>query len=691
MKRESRRGLFSALVFSISVSVVADEGMWTFDALPTEQLRTRYGFSATPEWIENTQKSLLRISAGGTGSFVSTNGLVITNHHVAQKAIQSVSTPENDYIANGYYARTPGEELRVPNHYIDQLVSITDVTARVQAASNGAANRAEENRLIDAEKERIQIENERTTGLKGEVVTLFRGGAYHLYSYKRYTDIRLVFAPEFKIAFFGGDEDNFEFPRYDLDIAFLRAYENDVPAVTPHFLRFAAQGPVADDLTFIIGNPGSTKRMLTSYALQDEKQNSLKYNLERLRKMLTSLDTFSATSEEAARRASNERFSFSNSLKVTEGKNNLLTERILGLKQEQESGLRAQVAANPTLAPELSAWDDVKKSVQVLKKVREPLNLFESEHAFQSVYFKHARKLLRYTTERVKPEAERLPEYASSQVDKLEKEILSTAPIYADLEIAKLTASLEFLNTKLPRSRLTQRILRGTTPAALAQRVVNGSRLNDVAVRREIFEGGAAALARYATDPAIVLAKQVDAESRAIRKRYEEESKVPGEKAYQRITNVLRSTGGENLYPDATFSPRLSFGAVRGYEQDGVMLAPHTTIGGAFTHEAAHGATGWFRLPDSWHNAQARLHADAYYNFVTTNDIIGGNSGSAVVNRAGEFAGIVFDGNRYGILGDYYYDESNNRAVSVHSDGILESLRVIYQTERVLQELGRAN
>ncbi len=678
--------LLSASLVLGGQKLSAEEGMWTFDNLPLSQLESSYGFTPSADWITNVKNSLVRISSGGTGSFVSKNGLVMTNWHVAQGPLQKISSPDNDLMTKGFYAALLADEKQVPNLYIDQLRSITDVTARVAAAIAGATDETEENRLRNAELEEIQSEHQASTGEIGEVVTLYKGGQYHLYGYKRFTDVRMVFAPEKTMGFFGGDEDNFEYPRFVLDIAMLRVYENGVPAQVSNFLPISEKGPQKDDLQFVVGNPGKTSRLLTHAALMDEKYHRLPLSLEILNRNLKTLDSYSERSPEALRQAEAKRFSVSNSLKVSLGKEKLLDESILAAKLASETALKARVFTDEALSSELGAWTEVERTVSILQDLRLPHALFEEGSAFDTRFFGWARKLVRAAREKQLPEDQRLPEYGTSQLPKLERDLFSEEPIYPELEQATLAASLEFLKLKLPEHALTQEILGDVSPEQRAEEMIRTTRLREISVRREIYTGGTEALARYASDPLIKLATQVDETSRSLRKRLETRVKVPTERAYKRITRVLFAYNGASIYPDATFSPRLSFGSVKGYVQDGVPLKENTVIGGAFAHETAHGAREFFQLPASWHAARSQLNMDTPLNYVTTNDIIGGNSGSAVVDRDGYFAGIVFDGNRYGILGDYHYRIDDNRGISVHSAGILEALRKVYKTERILAE-----
>ncbi len=683
---------FSILALSLAIASVAplalaDEGMWTFNQLPLDKIEKNYGFRPSQDWIEHVMKSSLRIAAGGSGSFVSANGLILTNHHVAADTLQNVSSAEHDYIKNGFYASTTAQEIPAPALYVDQLESIDDVTSRVKGVILPGMSEEQANAAKQAEMSKIVAESDAQTGLKAEVVTLYRGAQYHLYRYKRYTDIRIVFAPEFAAAFFGGDPDNFEYPRYDLDMTLLRAYENGKPAQIKHFFKWSEKGVKKKDLTFVTGNPGSTARLYTVEAFKTAKELSVPFSVIINKAREKALIDYSKFSAEAERRAHTDLFGIQNSLKVYVNRKAGLTEAALQTKQKEEADLRAKVAADSSLQQYAGAWDAVADSEKVNRQIYVAYTLLEGQGALYSKLFAFARTLVRVAAEDQKPDADRLPEYATSQREALKAKLFSKAPIYPDLEEARIAGALIFAEPYLKGTKALEALLAGKPAALRAHELANGSILVDPAKREELYNGGQAALQAALSDPLIALAVAIDADSRALRKQMEEQVTTPEERAYAQIAQARFAIYGNDAYPDATFTPRLSFGSVKGYKEDGKIVPPLTRMGGAFEHESYHGSVDPYLLPESWHNAKASLNLKTPLNFVSTNDIIGGNSGSPVINQQGEVVGLIFDGNIQSIMGNFYYDGTINRSVSVHSAGMLEALRKIYGVNTLVDEL----
>lgn len=672
-------------------SVRADEGMWLYNQPPIELLRQKYGFVPTQAWLDHLRLASVRFNSGGSGSFVSSRGLVMTNHHVGADAIQKLSDARHDLLATGFHARTEADERPCVDLELNVLVNIRDVTEQVNAAVQPHLSPAEAHEARRAIINTIEKDEFDRTGLRSDVVTLFQGGQYHLYQFKKYTDVRLVFAPEQAIAFFGGDPDNFEYPRYDLDICFFRVYENGQPAQIEHFLTWSETGVADGELTFVSGHPGRTSRLNTVAHLEYLRDVVFPDRLDYIRRLEVLLKTYSQRSLENARRAQDALFGYQNSRKARlGGLAGLQDPAVMGRKRDEEQALRQAVVRDPHLR-ELygSAWDDVQRTLDVGRGIRVELGLLEEGRAFNTVLFDIARTLVRMAAEDAKPNAERLSEYNAAARDSLEQELYSTAPIYSDLEIVTLADSLGLLMEQLGGDHpLVKRILDGQSPRARAARLISGTQLADVAERKRIAAGGAQAIAE-STDALIQLAKDVDPRSRELRTIFEQQIEEPQRQAYAKIAAARFAVLGSSTYPDATFTLRLAFGTVSGYELGGQLVPAWTTLGGAFEHAQAHGSVPPFQLPQSWLDHRSDINLQTPFNFVSTADIIGGNSGSPVVNRAGELVGIIFDGNLESLVLDFAYTDNIARAVSVDARAIQESLRRIYDAGALADELGR--
>ncbi len=669
--------------------VQADEGMWLFNNLPRQQLKQKYDFEFPAGWTEHVMKSSVRFNSGGSGSFVSSTGLVLTNHHVGADTLQKISTAEHDYYHEGFWAKTPGEEQKALDLELNVLQSIEDVTDQVNMAVNAEMSASEAFVARRGAISTLEKQSLDKTGLRSDVVTLYQGGAYHLYRYKKYTDIRLVWAPEFAIAFFGGDPDNFEYPRYDLDACLFRAYEDDKPAKIEHFLKWGKTAP--DELVFVSGHPGRTSRLNTVAALKYTRDTQGPMLLDWLRRQEIMLQKFAQRSEEQSRIAQDDLFGTQNSMKAWFGKiGGLQDPEIMGRKEATEKALRAKIDADPKMKTAYgNAWTQLEKTQQVRREIATQYNVLEGARGFESKLFDIARTLVRLAEENEKPNRERLTGFTEAGRESLELELYSTAPIHDDLELTKLTDSLGYLLEKFGGDApLAQKILNGKSPAGRAAELIGGTKLKEVAERKRLAEGGKKAISA-STDPLIQLAKMIDPEARAIRKKLEEQVVEVERQAYAQISKALFELQGDSTYPDATFTLRLSYGSIKGYEEGGNKISPMTTMGGTFDHAAKHGNKDPWALPESWHKHKNDISPDTPFNFVSTCDIIGGNSGSPVLNRAGEFVGIIFDGNIQSLVGDFVYDERQNRAVSVHAAAILESLRKIYGAGALAAEIGR--
>lgn len=682
-----KRNLLLLAVLLAAGPIPADEGMWLFNQPPRAWLKQHHQFDATEAWLEHLQKSSVRFNSGGSGSLVSEDGLLISNHHVAADALQKLSSPEKNYLRDGFYAKTLAEEVKCLDLELNILQSMEDVTARVNAAVPPQADPAAAfaaRRKIIAEIEKESLDK---TGQRSDVVTLWQGGAYHLYRFKRYTDVRLVFAPESQIAFYGGDPDNFEFPRFDLDICLFRAYENGQPAKVPHYLKFSPRGAQEGDLVFVSGHPGRTSRLLTVAELEYLRDQGLPNRLNSLKRLEVLLEAWSARSEENARRAKDELFGVKNSRKALDGRlAGLLDPALMGAKVKAEEAFKQKLQGSPGQEAALAAYDRIAAATKTVAAQAMRQNLLEAGLGFSAESFGIARTLLRVGDERTKPNGERLREFADSGKASLELGLFSEKPIYTDLEMLTLTDSLTYLAGALgSRDPLVQKVLAGRSPRDRAADLIRGTKVRDVAFRKKLYEGGAAAV-RDAQDPMIELARVIDSDARALRKVFEEQTEVKqqAQAAIARARNALLGTAG---YPDATFTLRLSFGVVRGYEEDGRTVPALTTFAGLYGRAQEMNHRPPFDLPPLWTKRKARLNLTTPFNFVSTCDIIGGNSGSPVVNRAGEFVGIIFDGNLQSLPWDYAFDERQGRATSVHSAAILEALSNVYGVKGLVREL----
>jgi peptidase S46-like protein len=675
-----------ALGLLFALPAAAEEGMWTYDAFPRAAVKAAHGFEPSQEWLDSLRLSSVRLAGGCSASFVSPDGLVMTNHHCIRSCVQDLSSPQRDYLATGFHAKELKDELRCPKVEANQLQAMTDVTARLQAATKGLSGAAF-NTALKAEMSTIESECATGPEVRCDVVTLFNGGKYQLYRYRRFQDVRLAFAPEFSMAAFGGDADNFNFPRYGFDAAFLRVWDaNGQPLKTEHYLPWAKEGAKEGDLVFVSGHPGATQRQFTVAELEFQRDVALPLALLYLAERRGMLREYASTSPERFRTTRARLRSVENGLKALRGRHQALAEpSLLVDKRKAEADLRAKVEADPKLkATTAGAWDSIARALDTYRPLIAEYRLKEDGYGFSSELFDIAQRLVRAADELPKPNPERLREYTEGQAPALRMGLLREAPIPAELEALSLTFGFNKLRETLGADDpFVRTVLGREAPEELARALVKGTKLFDVKVRKQLLEGGKAAV-EASKDPMILLARRVDAQAREVRKRYEDTVESVLKKNGELLAQARLAAHGTTGYPDATFTLRLNYGTVKGWEEGGRKVPPLTTFAGA---QERHTGKEPFRLPDSWMKARGQVPGETPFNVATTNDIIGGNSGSPMVDREGRVVGLIFDGNLHSLGGEYAYVPETNRAVAVHGEGLLRALEHIYGAGRLVKEL----
>lgn len=684
----TRRGLSTLLMGIVAMLADAatsnsDEGMWLFNQLPTKQLSEKHGFTVTPAWTEHLMLSSVRFNSGGSASFVSSNGLVLTNHHVASDTLYKLSTAEHNYNEDGFLAKTILDEIPAPDLELNQLVSIEDVTQAVNSAITKDMHASQAAKARQAKMSEIEKASLDKTGLRSDIVTLFGGGRYHLYRYKKYTDVRLVWAPEAGAAFFGGDADNFEYPRYCLDVTLFRVYENGEPAKITHHLRTEPQGATDGDLIFVSGNPGRTRRIYTTAALSYQRDIAMPRMLNVLRRKENLLQQYGLAGPEALRRSRDDLFGVQNSRKAYGGMlQGLQDPGFIASKRAAEADLIKQLKANPAHSSMAEAWPAIEDVVSRRKA------LVGKSGSLKTRLYGIAETLVLMASEDDLPSNERLREFRDSNRESLEQELFSPAPIYDDLERIQLADELaRVMEDRGGDDPLVIALLDGKSPRERAAQAISGTKLMDVSARKELAAGRIDAILK-STDPMILMAKALEVEYRRLDEINNETEELERQ-AYGKISQAQFAVQGDSVYPDATFTLRLAYGTVDGYELDGQKFAHQTTLGGAYEHAQSHSNKEPWILPKSWQDAENRLTGETPFNFVCTADIIGGNSGSPVVNRNGALVGIIFDGNIQSLTADFYYTDRVSRAVAVHIAGVLEALRKIYNAPELADQLGK--
>jgi len=672
---------------------LADEGMWTMDNLPLKQMKQRYGFTPSAEWIQRVTQASARLALGCSASFVSADGLVMTNHHCANTCLSELSPKGQDWFQDGFAATKQTAEPRCPAMELDRLDRISDVTDQVGRAlggKSGAAYSAAE-KAVQADIEKNCVGGD-ATHWRCDVVTLYHGGRTALYRYKRYQDVRLVFAPDQNIAFLGGDPDNFNFPRYDIDMTFLRAYEDGKPAKVT-YLPFDPKGPSEGELVFTSGNPGSTSRDEPVAQLQFLRDVELPAIIGYYSTLDGVLWQYSRGGEERKQEAEAIQFGVENSLKVFNGWQQTLADpATLDGKRAAEAGLKQWIDADPKRRASFGdPWAKLAPAVAAERHLYARYSMIEGDRAalgFTGKTISYARLLVRGAAERQKPDAQRLPAFHEAALPALEATLGSTAPVHPALDETELALSLTRLRQALGMTDpLVRQVLGKESPEELAHRVVTGSRLGDAAFRLQLWKGGAQAIAA-SDDPAVVLARTIEPTARKLRDEWDDQVVSVQRQASEAIARARFARDGLNTYPDATFTQRLSFGTVKGWDENGTPVAPFTTFAGLYEH-----ATNFdpYKLTQAWLDAKPHLDLNTRLDFATTNDIIGGNSGSPVIDAKGHAVGLIFDGNIHSIGGDFTYDAARNRSVAVDSAAIIESLRVVYKNQSLADELVRGH
>jgi hypothetical protein len=681
--RQAAAALLAATL--LSPILQADEGMWTFDNLPVKQLQEKYNFTPTQQWLDHLRLSSVRLNDGGSGSFVSPHGLLLTNHHVALSQLQKNSSAAHDYVRDGFYATTPEEEMKSPDLEVNVLVSTENVTERVNGAVKSAKNMEEEFAKRKAVIADIERESTEKTGFRSDVVTLYAGGEYWLYRYKKYTDVRLVFAVEQQTAFYGGDPDNFTYPRYDLDMALFRVYENGKPIDSKDYLRWNPKGAGEGELVFVPGHPGGTERLGTYADLVSLRDDELPFIIQNSKRRIATLKAYAARGPEQSRQATTMIFSYENGRKVFEGRRDGLQDKnLMEKKRKEDEDFHNRVLGNPEWKKEYAeAWAMDEEAINRERPRIRHLYFRATDSQLAGL----AVQLVNYVAEIKKPDGERLQGFHDSQLESLKHRLFSPAPIYPELEIARMTSALESAEKELGADDPWVRaVLEGKSPKDAVRQLITGTKVADPAFRKALVDGGQAAV-DASSDPMIAMARRIDPVRREQIKWFEDKVESVEQRSGELLGKARFAVYGKNTYPDATFTLRLSYGQVLGYPMNGTVAPYKTTFYGLYDRAASFDYKEPFDLPKRYIDGRDKLDLTTPFNFVTTNDIIGGNSGSPVVNKNAEIVGLIFDGNIESLVGDFVYDSSLNRAVAVHTGGMTEALKKLYGAQKLIDEM----
>lgn len=678
-------GLAVGAGLAVSWHARADEGMWLLTSPPAAVLKAKHNFEPSKEWLLHMQRSVVRFETGGTGSLVSADGLVMTNHHVGSDSIAKLSTPDNDLLAKGFLARTQAEELKCQDLELRVLWEIEDVTDKVRVSEKPGMSTADAGAARRKAMSEIEKASQEKTGLTSQVVTLYQGGKYHLYRYKSFTDVRLVFAPEQAIAFFGGDTDNFEFPRFNLDCSFFRIYENGKPLKAEHFLKWSANGAADGESVFVFGHPGRTRRLYTTDHLKFLRDVEVPERLNRTRRSEIILQGFAGRGAKFDYMAKDDIHGVANGRKVITGLlQGLQDPRLMATKAAAESDLRSFIEQSDKAREWGSAFEAItnaQNAHRAFQVERQTINALAGSGALMS----RAHTILQLGTELAKPSSERLTEYGDSRLPAVYLNLYSPEPLYAELEIEKLASGLGLIAERLGGDHpIVVAALDGKSPRDRAAEAIAGTKLFDVAARKALVEGGTKAI-DASNDPLIAIAKALEPRWRELRKQFDDTVDSAEKASYAKLAAARFAKFGESVYPDATFTLRMSLGTVKGVERD--KTPAFTTFGGAFERAAERSEQIDFKLPESWNKAKGSLDLKTPFNLIADCDIIGGNSGSPMVNKAGEVVGLIFDGNVYSLTGDVFFDPVNSRSVAVDSRGLMAALDKVYGATELVKEL----
>ena len=676
----------AALMACLCSASHADEGMWTFHGFPFAKANAALKTSIDQAWLDRVRSATVRLS-NCTATFVSAEGLILTNHHCVEACLAEQSSKEKSFVEDGFLAKSGEEEKKCQTQVADVLVGMEEITAKISAAIAGKAEAAA-NEVRKSTLTQLEGECEAQTKQKCQSVTLYEGGQYWLYKYKRYTDVRLVFAPEASIAAFGGDPDNFQFPRWCLDMGLLRAYEDGKPAKPANFLKINFAGPAAGEAVFVSGHPGATDRMLTLAQLKQQRNIDLPQWLLRYSEIRGRFIQFASSSPQNERITADQLNGLENGIKVRRKMLDALHEdSLLARKAAEQATLEKNVAKDAALKKSTgNPWRDIDVALAAERGIFQPYTYIENGAGFQGRLVNYARTLVRGTAEREKPNGQRFREFTDSALPRVQQNLGASVPVYPELEELRLGNSLERLREWLgPDHPVVRKLMSKESPAALAKRLVTETKLADPAVRLELWKGGSAAVAA-SNDPMIVLARSIDADARTLRKTYEDSVEAPMRSATERLARARFATLGTSVYPDATFTLRLNYGTVQGWNENGKPVEPFTRLSRAF--ERATGSDP-FLIPASWERVKGKLDMNTPFNLSTNNDIVGGNSGSPLINAKGEIVGLLFDGNIHSISGAYWFDAEKNRAIAVHPAIMREALSKVYAADAVLAELAK--
>jgi hypothetical protein len=678
------RGLLLLAACAASLPAMANEGMWTFDNFPASAVRQSFGADITPAWLDHVRLSTLRLT-NCTASFVSREGLILTNHHCIESCLAELSSKEKSLLELGFRASARTEEQRCPAQHADVLIGTENISDTVLKADSGlsdaAANTARKKLLTSLEQACEQASAKTKSGkLECQSVRLYQGGQYFLYKYKRYSDLRLVFAPEADIASFGGDPDNFQFPRWSLDFSILRAYENNKPAQTPNFLQIDFAGPNAKQLVFVAGDPGTTARLQTRSQLEFDRDVTLPISLLRASELRGRYIQFGKNNVGDERITLAPLNILQNGIKVRRKELDALNDdALLDGKSRAEQALRATAGIS---GPD--PWAEIAAASSRERVLYLPYSFIENAAGFSSALFRNARVLLRAADERLKPNKDRLREFTDAELPRMQRDLYAQVPVYPEFEQMTLSFSLERMREWLgPDHPVVRNLMSKESPDALATRLIAETQLNDASFRKRLWQGGKTAV-DASHDPMIALARFIDPDARALRRQFEDEVEAPIATAAEKIAAARFKAYGTNTYPDATFSPRLNYGTVEGWVENGASVPPFTYLERAF--ERATGAAP-FKIPDSWMRVKAQLDMNTPFCISTSNDIVGGNSGSPLIDVDGKIVGLMFDGNIHSIAGRYWFNPENNRAIAVHPAIIREALDKVYGARELLTEL----